>query len=148
MVARLDDTWTTQEYPLLVAIARRLQAGERAVEVTTAGQDAGLDEPQANRAATALHDAEYLVGWDVAEIGYVANVKALTERGRHEVGLWPSEELGVERLLAALDTLAANASTEDERTRWEKIRDHLGRNGAQVGWSPVTAVLTGQLPGS
>jgi hypothetical protein len=129
----LDDVWTTRDLPILLELARRL--------------DGGIDDRQAAVAAAALEDAGYIDGVHVEEMRGPLIATHVTEKARREVGLWPSAETGVDRLVAALDVLAEQAEDEEERTRWQRFREHVTRNGAQVGWSLVTAVLTGQLPG-
>ncbi len=58
----------------------------------------------------------------------------VSEKARRAVGAWPSPEALALRLVEAVEQGLAAAITEDERSRWRKLRD--GMTGAG------TAVLT------
>lgn len=147
MTDRLGDTWTTREYPLLLEAARRLNDGETNLYVDQLATQIGMDPDQAQMAVAGLADDGYVVGVTVEEINGPVVITSITPKARREVGLWPSTEVGVDRLVQALDALIDQAKDPDERTRWQKLRGHVTENSAQIGWSLVTAILTGQLPG-
>jgi hypothetical protein len=72
----------------------------------------------------------------------------LSEKGLHATGLWPTPETALDRMIAALDTIAANSSDEDTRTKAQKFAAWLRASGTTVGISVASTVLTGQIPGS
>lgn len=90
----------------------------------------GFDARQAGGASDRLYESGYITG----------RISGITERGRREVGLWPSPEVGYERLLAKLDELI-EASTPEERTKLQRVRDTVVSSGGQLGVTLAGAVL-------
>ena len=144
----LTDQWPDRDLRVLLAVATELEREPwQSLKPEAIAEATGLSHQDVARALVALDPTYISVNWIKGMHEPWGIVHEITDEGRRAVGLWPSPEAGVERLLAALDKMIEQTQNEDERGRWQKFRDHVAANGAQVGWSLVTAVLTGQLPG-
>jgi len=143
---QLEDTWSRRELPLLREAAGRLEAGETNLYVSALAEELAMDPNQAQLAVDALSDDGYLDGVRVEEIRGPVVVTHISAKARRELGQWPSGEVGADRLMAALDSLIAQAKPDD-RSRLEKIRDGLVGAGRDLVVSVAAAVITGQIPG-
>jgi len=116
--------WDTRESKILDAVAsaetQGVDANNEWLETAT-----GLKQSEVALGLRALYEADYLTGIDATTMDgpsfYLMAVRLL-ERGRRTVGQWPSED-PVQLLLQILDARIAEASTEDERSRLEQLRD-------------------------
>jgi hypothetical protein len=72
----------------------------------------------------------------------ILNVSASAYRA---TGAWPSPETAADRLIAALEERIANATNDEERTRWQRIRDGFLGAGRDVIVDVAAAMLGGQL---
>lgn len=67
-----------------------------------------------------------------------------SERGRREVGLWPSEETALDLIVKQLEIIAGNTGEdEDTRTRAKRVLDGLLESGQALGLSVAAAVVSG-----
>jgi len=149
MTDKLQDVWSTRDFPVLAAIARQLESGEDFLFEHPISAETGLTREQVIRAVVALNKAHFIEVQINEAAGGVLSVAVtgITERGMRQVGLWPSADEAADRLIAALNTLAEQAPTEDERNRWQKVRDGVLGASRDMVVGVATAVITGQLPG-
>ncbi|MCZ7589204.1 MAG: hypothetical protein M5U27_10210 [Gaiella sp.] len=70
----------------------------------------------------------------------------LAEKGLQVTAGWPSSsgQLAYERLIALLDQRIAEATDDDERSRWERVRDGVLGIGRDVFVGVITGVATAQ----
>lgn len=140
----LPDTWTSRDLPLLRRIAESVESDGPPVDAAEVGWELGLSPRETDTAARALESGGYISGlaWEGGSVPPL--ISGITGTARKAVGLWPSHEVGYERLLAKLDELIA-ASTPQERTRLQRARDALVAGGGQVGVALAGAVLGGAV---
>lgn len=145
----LPDAWVSRDLPVLREAARIVDAdanfaGARFHEVAEA---TGLHVDDVLLAARALESA------GLVELRLVMPAKAgrfvrISAEARRDVGLWPSPETGLDRMIAALEAIAENTDDDDTRTRARKILDALTGAGKTIGLSVAAAAITGQIPGA
>ncbi len=136
----VPDTWTTRALPFLrSAVARFETYGEATSEEIAA--DTGLGYRLLHETAFRLRDEGFLEF--SSHGGGSFDVTGVTERGLTEVGAWPSPESLVERLLAALEKLAEEAPTEDDRSRAQRSFDFLQSLGRDVLTNAAGSALGG-----
>lgn len=131
-------TWETRELPLLEVIAAAEQEGPTyALPSDEVGRRAGLDQMAAQMGRRELHRAGYIRGADVSSHdGWgLINIK-LEERGRRQVGQWPSEN-GYDELIRLLDGRLESTDDEDERGSLRRLRDAA----TDVGRGAVSALI-------
>ena len=90
----LSDTWYGREFPVLLEVARQLEAGSGVVDTGSVVRALGMDRDDVGRAFDALIPS-YLDGKVQRAAGgvvYLAMARRLTERGRRATGLWPDGE--------------------------------------------------------
>src|SRR5688572_2337124 len=112
----LADQWETRDRPVLLEIARQLHASPASFDVRDLERhtDIGLGGQDFVDGAVALHPT-YIEGkpHNAAGHGPVAfTVRALTDRGRREVGLWPNEDNAAGALIDLLNQAADNTTDE------------------------------------
>lgn len=130
-----EQTWLDREAVILEAVAsaeaEAVQANQDWIVERTglSGRDVGV-----GLKALMLASPPYVQGSDATAMGgtpYFLNVELL-ERGRREVGAWPSQEGALEGFLELLAQRASEAEDEDERTRLERLREVAGDVGRPV----------------
>ena len=89
--ATVAPSWANRELPLLRAIAKAEERGEQ-VGGDELAAATGLSVKEAQRGLRALHDGRYIEGVDVTTFDDEFDLLAirLLERGRREIGQWPS----------------------------------------------------------
>jgi hypothetical protein len=142
----LPDRWSTRELPVLIAAAKRLDADPRTqIRSSVLAQDTGLDDADVIVAIHALTPS-YLDSTQVMSGGAIptrADVRALTERGRRAVGLWPSGE-NVDALVDALHQAEQIVEDPDEKSRLRQAAGAVGRVSRDVMVEVVAAVVAKQ----
>lgn len=150
---RLDDTWNSRDLPLLVEIAD-LADRLKTVQPSAVAAATGLGDDDVKAAVQALVHAGFLHE-DRAKLGlngageiYLVLPGWLipSERGRRAVGLWPSEQTALDRMVDQLKAIADDAAAdEDTRGRARRILDSLVDGGREVGLAVASAIITGQV---
>lgn len=143
----VDDTWASRDLPVLEAAVRGVdeQRAHGGIRFHDIAQQTGLSDDDVYRAARALDDAG-LIELRLVMPSTHGRVMAVSGQARQIVGSWPNEETYVDRLLAAVDALAENASDEDTRSRLRKLRDGLTEAGRDLLVSVAAATISGQIP--
>jgi hypothetical protein len=146
----LDDTWASRDLPVLKAIAALLDQ--------TPGQPLFMDDlcaavadlvsaEDVARAVTALHDAQ------IVEAGYepprggaarLGGVRSISGEGRRLVGMWPTPETALDRMLAALEQIEATSDDPAKRGRARQLRDGLLGAGRDLAVEVIAATITRQ----
>ena len=139
----LPDTWYTRDFLVLREVGRRVEAGEP-LGVDDIATALGLARDVVGKAGSRLKEEGYLKAGEAMGIGAVRFFD-LTAKGRREVGQWPSAETAADRLIAVLEQRIMSAPNDEERTRWQKLRDGFLGAGRDVVVDITSAVLTGQI---
>ena len=146
MTEPLADTWTARDLPVLRAVVETLEAGSGSIpSADKIAAATGLTTEDVNRAARNLERAglvELLGTW-----GGPSHFNNFHGRAPELVGMWPTPETALDRMIAALEAIAENTDDEDTRTRARKILDGLTGASKTIGLSVAAAAITGQLPG-
>lgn len=146
------DTWTTRDYPVLVAVAEHLEEtrGAPVLSHQLAKRLPSHELRDITHSLTTLVDV-YVRGEIESTLGDDTDdviVTGLTERGRRAAGLWPAE--GADRtqaLVEAIRAAAEQADTEDERSRLRKAADALAGAAGRVTEGAIAAVVAGVVSG-
>jgi hypothetical protein len=144
---KLDDTWNNRDYPVLREAARGAErnAPEIGPDLHDIAEATGLSIEAVDTAARALEGAGLIqLGWSMG-IGN-ATVEEISPEARRLVGLWPTPETALDRMVAALEAIAANTDDEDTRTRAWKALDAISGAGRSIGIAVASAAITGQIP--
>ncbi|WP_146086526.1 hypothetical protein [Rathayibacter sp. AY1D1] len=143
---RLDDVWTTRDYPVLVAVAwlleehDLLQSSDIAAFCGRSQRDVVLALTNLGHRHLVVKDASTYDGRD----NYVTGIRP---EGLEAVGQWPSPDVAAERLITALDALVDNAPMDSpKRNRLVAIRDGLLTAGRDVMIDVAAAVISGRIP--
>lgn len=138
-------TWDERERPILEAIA----AGEAGRDLNNddVAEATGLSRDDVDRGLLALYEADYVTGTDAAaeELCYLLGMRLL-ERGRRAVGVWPADDSG-EALLDLLRARIADADTDEERSRWQRLFDAAKGLGGTALRELTVAYLKHVAPG-
>jgi hypothetical protein len=127
-----EDTWETQEQPILEAVRAGEVSGDL-LDSTSAGAAVGLDPIASGWAVQALVEGGYLTGAEAPVgsetfMGYMG--LRLTAEGRRQVGQWPSDP--AQAFLAALDRRIAAEPDDEKRSHLQRARTFLGSLATDV----------------
>ena len=134
-------TWEPRELVLLDAIAKAEEEdGEPLHSLNSRLRDrTGLTDQDVQLGLRALHEAGYIAGTEQrfsSRVYDLVNIRLL-ERGRRLVGQWPADDQYRE-FVAVIEQHIADAATDEDRSRLERIKDvALG-----VGREVLTSVLS------
>jgi DNA-binding MarR family transcriptional regulator len=147
----LEDVWNARDLPVLMAIARHLdQNPGTALPVKDLVEHLDMGPDDITRAVVALSDAGYIetIVHDrrLASAGRQINrVKRISPEARRIVGLWPSPETALDRMIAALEELAAKSESDETRGKAQKLLDGFAEAGRQIGVGVARAAITGSM---
>lgn len=144
---RLDDLWSTRDYPVLVAAARRFREQSRPLMSHELVEATGLEHHEVVAALSNLGH-RHLDVRDASSEGARDNyVVGIMPAGLEAVGQWPSPDTAADRLVAALDALIdTTAEGSPKQSRLKAARDGLLAAGRDVLVDVAGAAITGRLP--
>jgi DNA-binding Lrp family transcriptional regulator len=145
----LPDAYATRDLPVLVEAARILdsEAGMYGCRLSELVAATGLPERHVELALRAL-EADRLLEVHWMHPREASRVSGLTGDARRAVKLWPTPESALDRMIAALQTIADNTDEdEDTRGRARTILDSFKGAGREVAIAVVGAAISGQIPG-
>jgi DNA-binding Lrp family transcriptional regulator len=143
----LQDTWTSRDLPVLREAARLLDSATGWARFSQLADATRLSLAEVEAAVSALESDGYITARRVWP-REASRVGSLSAEARRQVGLWPTPESALDRMIAALEAIAANVDEdEDTRSRARKILDGLTGAGREVGIAVVGAAISGQIPG-
>ena len=74
------------------------------------------------------------------------HIKDISERALRETRAWPTPESALDRMIDALEVIAASAEHDEDTRSWaRKSIDVMRRASGQIGISVASAVITGQI---
>lgn len=138
MTQKLDDRWANRDLPVLVSVAKAVDANPgHVLRAAAVAGDTGLPSDAVLSSLIALQDT-YIVGKPIATMGGMVDflTSGITERGRRAAGLWPDGE-SVDALVDALRQ--AEEATDDPEEK-NLIRRAAGAVGS-ISKSVMTDVL-------
>jgi hypothetical protein len=140
-VDKLDDVWTSRDYPMLLELARRFENGTRYEMSPQLAKD--LDQPQDEviRSLTALRRRGLINTKELTSAGPVA-VTDINGAAYLITGLHPDGDDALSGLISALRQAADESGDEDERGRLRKAADALAGVGRDLGVGLMTAVIS------
>ncbi len=144
---RLDDLWSTRDYPVLLVVARLLREQPRPLMSHELADLTGLEHQEVVGALTNLGH-RHLDVRDASSEGMRDNyVVGILPAGLEAVGQWPSPAAAADRLVAALDAMIdATAEGSPKQSRLKAARDGLLAAGRDVLVDVAGAAITGRLP--
>lgn len=140
----MSDTWHNRDLPVLDAAVTGVDE-DQFVDDSTIVRATGLSEEDVQRALRALASDNLIKHGPVLADGSITLVTGVSGRARRAVGAWPTPETAADRMIAALEQIAANTDDEDTRSRVRKILEGLGGSGRQIAVGVGTAIITGQV---
>jgi len=142
------DTWNSRDLPVLRVAVQGVDAEPViGITFTEVAEHTGLSLDDVYRSAKAMESAGLVGLREVMGTGH-SRINEVDGRARVIAGQWPSEETGFDRMIAALEAIAANSEDPDTRTRARKILEGFAGAGKTIGIGVTTAVITGQMPGA
>jgi hypothetical protein len=138
----LQDTWNARELPVLVEVARQFSHAGTVPSTEAVMERTGLSTADVRLAVQALREAGNLQS--PTNFGRIFG--GVTERACREVGLWPTPETALDRMVAALQHLATAGPTDDDRSRAREILERLTGASKTVAIGVATAAINGQMP--
>lgn len=146
----MSDQWSSRDLPVL-------DAAVRGVDTDVAGGGIRLHEIASR---TRLSEDEVflalraLASDDLVEVHWMSPRRAVrvidvSGDARRVVGVWPTPEIALQRMIRALEAIVENTETdEDTRSRARKILEGIAGAGRQLGIGVAAAAIGGQIPGS
>jgi hypothetical protein len=141
------DRWASRDLPVLKSIVRRLDGRRAVIQARDVTEDTGLTAAEATAAVMNLRRGSYVIAREVwAERDFM--VTDITDKALYAAEVWPTEEMALDRMIAALETIAANTDDEDTRSRARRVLDGLADSGRQIGIAVAGAAISGKIPGA
>jgi hypothetical protein len=145
-VTQVEDTWARRELPILLAAYRRVESGEgRSVhQLEQMRQELGMSARDFQLGLEALANADppyievrFAAGWSEEKAGG-GLIDGITERGRRELGGWPTANTLVDQLVAALNAAADAEAEPDRKSRLREAAETLGSTGYRIAVDVAT----------
>lgn len=144
MTERLEDVWTTRDYPVLREVTRLIDGGwvHPGSDMITEATGLGADEVElAARALSRRGLVQLAAGFGPVAFAEVHGSAYLI------TGLHPDTDDALSALVQMLRDAADQETDEDERGRLRRAADGLAGVSRGVMTGVITAWLTGQIPG-
>lgn len=118
----MADTWESRDLPVLRAAVEVYDQNGRNASATELEAACGFDKDTVQRALRALYREPFFEKGLTTWGGDILAVGPPTSAALRVAGQWPSPEVQLERLIAALQAAADDESLdEDERSRFNQI---------------------------
>ena len=141
----LEDTWDARDLPVLRAAVRGVNSDLTGIRIHEVAEQTGLDEEDVLLALRALENAG-LVELKLLMPARAGRVLRVSGTAQQLAGAWPTPELGFQRMIKALQAIAADGDKDDDtRSRARQIVEGFVAAGRDVGVSVAAAVITGQV---
>ncbi len=141
MTEKLPDVWSTRDFPVLVEVARRIDAGDRTPRVEEVG--AALDMPveQVQLAGAALKRRGLVDAFGAMQ-AEVLRFRGLSGEAYFRTVRHPSGDDAVSALVDALRQAADQTTDPDEKSRLSPLADNALGVGRTVLGGVLVSVLT------
>lgn len=144
MTEKLPDVWTSRDYPVLAAAAKRFDEGETSIRVETLATDTGLSVEDVKRAGSALSRRDLLTA-SGAWGDPIQRVSELSGEAYLLTGLHPDGDDAVTRLVDALRQAADQTNDPEEKSKLRRLADNAGGVSRDVLAAVLATVITGGL---
>lgn len=143
----LPDVWFTRDLPVLRACARLVDSPEHggAPYLGQLVPASGLPRAEVVAAVRGLVDTGYVAAL-TNHAGDVVRVTGVSGEARRVTGLWPTPQSEWERLTEQVTVRAANAATDVERERWQRLAEAAAAVGPDSGALLMSALIGGYVP--
>lgn len=135
----LADVWATRDFPVLVEVTRRIDAGEQYFSTDEVAEALNFTPEEVERAARALK-RRGLVEDEGSGMGRTAFSDVAGE-AYFMTGLHPDGDEVLDRLISALEHAAEQAKDPEERGRLRRAAEALGSVTRDVAVNIVGAVV-------
>lgn len=145
MSVELPNLWTRYDLPVLLHVAQQIEVEHRSeIDPSAIADGLGVEGEDVARALIRLFEAEYVKGFDASGLNdrHVL-VTGMTERGRREVGMWPSSAEGA-ALLEVIERAAAQEPDEEKRGALRELL-RSARNVGEGTLGSIAATLATRL---
>jgi hypothetical protein len=146
MTEKLNDVWTDRDFPVLVEVTRRRDAGEHFISAESVATALEMPYEAVAQAGKALQRR----GLITASGSMAAEIETFDEVSGEAyflTGLHPSGDDLVSALVSALRQAADQVADPAEKTRLRTLADNVGSVGRDVLGGVLTAVLTAGVSG-
>lgn len=143
---QLADVWASRDFPVLRAVARRIDSGETTPKVHDVAEDTGLTEEEVSLAAKALKRrglVDNIGTWGAP----VLRFKELSGEAYLLTGLHPNGDDAISRLVDALGQAVDRVDDPEEKSRLRRVRDAVGGVSRDVMAAVLAAAITGGISG-
>lgn len=141
---KLPDVWAPRDFPVLKAVAARIDRGENAPYLQQIADDTGLDIDTVSLAGASLKRRGLVEGvgsWGAP----VQRFTGVSAEAYFLTGLHPDGDDAVSQLISALRQAAEQSTDPDERSRLRKLADAAGGVSRDVLAGVLTAITTGAI---
>lgn len=133
-MSEVPETWTWRELPILEIAVRDADAGAQFEDIAA---ETGLELKDVWHGAKALDDGGYI---NAAAAGAFSGfVPSVTERGRREVGAWPTAESLADQLARAFADAADREADPERKSALRSMADGLMGAGRTVAIELLSA---------
>jgi hypothetical protein len=143
MVEKLADVWFSRDLPVLVEVARQVEAGSGRITPKAVAAETGLSLDEVNRAGIVLSERGLVTAQTTRSI--VHWFSNITSDAYPLTGLHPEPGLALDRLVAALEAAERQASGP-ERGKFRAVLDGIGGLTRDVAVEVIGAAITGRIP--
>lgn len=143
----LVDRWDRIDLPVLRELARAAESDDGVLLMDDVTRRLELRHRDVARSVDNLRRTKFVDARFGHDNGGEYSFIRLSERGFEATGLWPTPETALERMIAALDTIADDGSAaEDDRKQASGFARWLKSTSTSIGIGVITAAINGQMP--
>jgi hypothetical protein len=137
----LPDVWATRDFPVLVEVTRRIDAGSDALRVADIAQAVGMTPDDVALAGAALKRRGLVTVLGVAEMA-VLRFTDVSAEAYFLTGLHPSGDDAVSNLVEAIRQAADQVDDPAEKSRLRTLADQALNVSREVLAGVMVAVMT------
>jgi hypothetical protein len=145
----MESTWERRDLLVLDAVVRYFDEQDSAEipDVETFAKITGMDPSQVGRAVRALSPRFIKTGPGLGGLTEVP-IMGVTDEARQVVGQWPSPQVWVDRLVAALHEAAEREPDPERKGRLRAMAEGLGGFARDVAVGVLSGGITQSIDGS
>lgn len=146
MTDKLEDVWTSRDFPVLVEVTRRIDAGENAPFASAVAEAVGLSEEDLQLAAAALVRRGLVTVHGALGVT-VVRFNDVSAEAYFLTGLHPSGDDAVSGFVDALRQAADLTADPEEKSRLRGLADAALGVGRQVLGGVLINLVSRGIPG-
>jgi hypothetical protein len=146
----MESTWEPRDLPVLDAVVRYFDEHPQGVMLSCkeVADLAGRDPTDVYRALKILQPTYLRLAEGLGHGPTSSSVRGVTDEARRAVGQWPSAEMWVDRLVAALREAAEREPDPERRGRLRAMAEGLGGFARDVAVGVLSGGITQSIDGS